>query len=190
MILKLLVSTPTVLAVMLLAGAAGCTTKLKQESAPHDHAKHDHAAQVHTRRDHATHGHAGHAHSGHSSTSDQATGATTAPAAQNYPDAVKQLRAHMSSLDAIIKSGDYDGVHDDCVAAGKLGDAIGALAAAQGSPVPKEEVSEVTGAGKELSSAARSLHKAAHNDDLARVKADHAQMQKLVESLAGHVRQP
>lgn len=49
---------------------------------------------------------------------------------------------------------------------------------------------DVTTAGTELKHASRTFHKAAHNDDLATVKADYARMNKLIDSLARHVPQP
>ena len=183
---KPVVGAPIVLAALALAGAVSCNSKPKQDPAPHDHAKHGHAAQDEAARAPAKHGHAG-----HSAPSDPAdAAATAAPAARNYADAVKRLRAHLASLDAIIESGYYDGVHKDCVAAARLGDSLGALAAAPGSPVPEDRVADVTAAGKEFSSAARSLHSAAHDDDLATVKRDRARMGQLVEALARHVPQP
>ena len=148
-----------------------------------DDSDHDHAAK---------HGHsAKHDHPGHGAPSDHAGAtSTTAPAAQNYADAIHEFRTHMASLAAILKSGDYDGVHKDSVAIGKLGESIGTLAAAQGSPVPSDNLKDVKAAGTELAAAARSFHKAAHNDDLPRVKADYAQMGKLIDSLARHVPRP
>ena len=159
----------TVLAALILAGPASCAKDAKDDGA----AKHDHAA---------------HGPSGHSATSDHSGAApTTAPAARNYADAIKRFRARMASLDAILKSGDYDAVHKDSVAIGKLGDSLGALAAAPGSPVLRDQVEAVTAAGKELAAAARSFHSAAHDEDLATVKADYARMGKLIDSLARHV---
>jgi len=185
--LKLVVGAPTVLCAIILAGPASCNTSPK-----HDHVADDPAAVEQTTRDHSPQHHAageqpGHDHTVHPATSHKSAAAATAPTAQNYTDAITQLQARMSSLDAILKSRDYDRVHDDCVAIGHLGESLGSLSAAQGSPVPKEKVAEVTSAGEQLSSAARSLHKAAHNDELAQVKADYARMSKLVESLGRHV---
>ena len=168
----------TILGALMFAGPASCAKDAKDDAAKHDHAKHGHAK----------HGHAKHGHSGHSATSDHSGAApTTAPAARNYADAIRQFRMRMASLDAILKSGDYDGVHKDSVAIAKLGDSLGALAAAPGSPVPRDRVKDVTTAGTELAAAARSFHSAAHDEDLATVKADYARMGTLIDSLARHV---
>lgn len=158
---RLVVGGSTVLVVLMLMGPVSCT-----KAAKHDHSAHDHA-------DHAP-------------TADQ----SAAPAAQNYADAVKQLQARMASLDAILRSGEYDDVHKDSVAIRKLCDSIGALAAAPNSGVPKEKVTEVTAAAKELSAATHSFHGSAHDEDLPQVKQLYARMGKLIESLAAYVPQP
>ena len=158
---KLVIGGPTILAILVLSGGVSCTKQAK-----HDHSAHDHL-------DHAA-----------------APDESAVPAAQNYADAVKQLRARMTSLDAILKSGEYDKVHKDSVAIGKLGKSIGSLAAAPNSPVPKDQVKEVTAAGTELFAASRSFHGAAHEEDLPQVKEHYAQMGELVESLAQHVSGP
>ena len=150
---------------LILAGPVSCAKD----------AKHDHAAA----RDHS---------GGHGSASHH--GAEAPVAARNFAEAVRQLQTRMASLDTIIKSGDYDGVHDDCVAIGKLGESLGALAATEASGVSKGKVSDVSAAGQELSTAARGLHKAAHNDQPATVKGEYARMVKLVESLGSLARQP
>jgi hypothetical protein len=154
----------------ILAGSVSCAKDTK-----HDHAEHDHAAA----RDHS---------GGHGEASHHAAEAPVT--AQNFADAVKQLRGHMASLDVILKSGDYDGVHKDSVAIGKIGESVGSLASVQGSPVPHDRVKDVTAAGAELAAASRSFHKAAHNDDLATVKERYIRMGALIDSLARHVAQP
>jgi hypothetical protein len=168
--LKLSVGGATALAVLILGGPLSCA-----KQAEHDHSAHDHA------------NHSAHDHADHSAASDN----SAVPAAQNYADAIRQIQGHMTSLDAIIKSGKYDAVHNDCVAIGKLCDAIdgaGGLAAAQDSPVPKDKVNGVAEAANQISAASRSLHKAAHADDLPQVKADYARMSNLVESLTRYTR--
>ena len=202
---KPVAAAPIVLAALALAGPVSCNSESKQATAPHDHAAqdkaaqgkaapapapHDHAAQDKAAQATAPHDHAAGGHSGHAAPSDPPDAAAGAPAARDYADAVAQLRARLASLDAIIASGDHDAVHKDCVAAGRLGNALGALAAAPGSPVPQDQVADVTASGKELAAAARSLHTAAHDDDLATVKKDRARMGQLVDSLARHVPQP
>ena len=153
----------------------GCKSK--------DQPDHNHAAKP----DHAVK----QDHSGHAAASDDSGAtATTAPAAENYADALAQIRTHMTSLDAILKSGDYDAVHKDSVAIGKLGKSLGALASEQGSPVPKDKVTDVTAAGTELAAASRSFHSAAHEPDLPKVKEHYAHMGKLVESLARYAAKP
>lgn len=148
-----------------------------------DHSDHDHAAK----HDHAVK----QDHSGHAATSDHSGAtATTVPAAQNYADAIAQIRAHMTSLDTILKSGDYDAVHKDSVAIGTLGKSLGALATASNSPVPKGKVTDVTAAGTELAAASRSFHTAAHEPDLPKVKEHYAHMGQLVESLARYAATP
>lgn len=156
-----------VLAALVLSGPASCTKAAKHDPAAHDH-------------------------SGHSAMSDHSTSpaATTAPAARDYADAMEQLRARMTSLDVILKSGEYDDVHKDSVAIGRLGKSLGALAGAPNSPVPKDKVADVTAAGTELAAAARSFHSAAHESDLPKVREDYAHMGELVESLARYVAQP
>lgn len=151
----------TVLAALILTGPASCMKPAKQVRAAHDH-------------------------SGNSAMSDHPA-AEAAPAARNYADAITQLRARMVSLDAILKSGDYDAVHKDSVAIGALGKSLGAMAGAANSPVPKDQVADVTAAGTELAAASRSFHTAAHEPDLPKVKEHYAHMGKLVESLARYV---
>ena len=153
---KSVAAVPAVLAALAFAGPLSCIREAK-----HDHQAHDHA--------------------GHPATSD-ASAAT--PAAKTYADAIQQLRAHMTSLDAILKSGEYDAVHKDSVAIGKIGDSLGALASAPGSPVPQDKVKDVTTAGAEIKAASRTFHKAAHDDDLATVKGEYARMGRLIDSLA------
>jgi hypothetical protein len=158
---------------MLLAGPVGCGGNAKRDRPGDGHVTHQHAAG-----NHAAQGHAAHGQSGHSGDL-----ATTAPAPRDYADAIAQLRAHMASLDSILKSGDYDAVHKDSVAICKIGESVGALAAAPGSHVPPEQVKAVTSDGAELSAKSRSFHKAAHSDDLATVRADFARMGQLIDSL-------
>ena len=155
-------------AALVLVAAVSCNSKPRQDRTGHDHGSHDHST--------------GGAASGDA--------AATAPATRDYADAVAQLRAQMASLDAILKSGDYDGVHKDSVAIGKIGQSIGALAAAKGSPVPKVKVTEVTAEGQELAAAARSFHHAAHEPDLPKVNEHYAHMRKLIDGLALHVPKP
>ena len=154
---KPVVSGLTALSVFVLAGTVSCA---KQE-------KHDHSA----------HG---------PSEQSQSHDPSVAPAAQSYADAVRQIRGHMASLDAIIKSGDYDAVHNDCVAIGRLSKSLAELAGRPNSPVPKDKLQEVSGAAGELAVAQRSLHSAAHDDDVPKVKEHYAHMGRLVESLARH----
>ena len=151
-----------VMALMILAGPVSCSHEAK-----HNHKAHD--------------------HSRHSATSEESA---ATPAPRRYADAIQQLRAHMMSLDAILKSGDHDAVHKDSVAIGKIGESLGALASAPDSPVPQSKVKDVTTTGAELKTASRIFHKAAHNDELATVNAEYARMGKLIDSLAQHVPQP
>ena len=58
------------------------------------------------------------------------------------------------------------------------------MAAAHGSPVPKDKLNDVSESTKQLATANRSLHKAAHADDLPQVKADYTRTGDLVGSLA------
>jgi hypothetical protein len=124
-------------------------------------------------------------HHDHEHHPDESAGSAT-PAAHDYADAVKQIQAHMVSLDAIIKSGEYDSVHKDCVAIGKLCDSLRALAAAEGSRVPKDKLDEVAESAKQLSAASRDLHHAAHSDDVAKLKLNYEQMTRLVASLSNY----
>ena len=127
------------------------------------------------------HDHSAHEHADHSA----------APVARDYADAIGQIQNHMTSLDVIIQSGKYDAVHKDCVAIEKLCDSVGSaggLAAAQGSPVPTDKVNGVSESAKQLAAVSRSLHKAAHADDPAQVKADFARMGELAGSLARYTR--
>jgi hypothetical protein len=163
---------------LILAGPISCTKDQAATTATEAHPGHHHAAM----HDHGTAGH-DHAAGTHDSSAHAAEDAVTA---KNYADAVKQIQSRMASLDAIIKSGDYDAVHKDCVAIGKLGESIGDLAAAQDSGVPKDEVESLRDAGKELAAAQKGLHKAAHGDDLATVKEQYVRMGKLLESLANY----
>lgn len=158
---KPVVGGSTVLAALILSGPVSCT-----KAAKHDHSAHDRP--------------------GDSAMSDHSP-ATAAPAARNYADAIEQLRTRMTSLDAIVKSGEYDDVHKDSVAIGKLCGSLGAMAAAPNSSVPRDKVTEVTAAATELSAAARSFHSAAHDEDLPQVKAHYAHMSRLVHSLAAYV---
>lgn len=179
---NMLCANSTILAALslMLAGPISCAKNAQPGNDEHEHATpqsgeipyatshHDHA-DGHTRADHAV---------------------EPSATARNYADAVKQLQARLASLDTIIKSGQYDDVHKDCVAIGELGGSIGALATAEDSGVPKDKVESLRAAGKELADASRSLHKAAHSDDLATVKAEYAHMGKLIDSLATYVSRP
>ena len=151
----------TAFLMLILSGPLGCSGHTSHD---HDH-PHDH-----------DHDHASHSHPDDSA----------APVAGSYADAIQQMRTHMTSLDAIIKSGNYDAVHKDSVAISKLCDLIGGsggLAATNGS-VPKDKLSEVSDSAKQLSEASRSLHHAAHAGDINQVRADYARMRELVDSLA------
>ena len=173
---KSVAAIPTVVAALSFTGPVSCSQEAK-----HDHKGHGHSGHS------AQHDQKAHDHSGHSATSD---GSAATPAPRTYAEAIQRLRAHMMSLDAILKSGDHDAVHKDSVAIGKIGESLGALASAPGSPVPEDKVKDVTTAGAELKTASRTFHTAAHDADLATVKADYARMGKLVDSLARHVPQP
>src|SRR6058998_752003 len=94
----------------------------------HDHVQHDHGDHAAMSQHH------------HDATSDQ----SQAVMAHSFADAVKQMQARMISLDAIMKSGKYDEVHNDSEAIRKLCASLGELAAAQNSLVPKDKVNEVT----------------------------------------------
>ena len=164
---------------LILVGPISCAKDQAAATPTEAHPGHDHAAMQ-------DHGAAGHEHSA-STHGSSAHAAEEAVAANNYADAVKQIQSRMASLDAIIKSGDYDAVHKDCVAIGKLGESIGDLAAAQDSGVPKDKVESLRDAGKELATAQKSLHKAAHGDVLTTVKEQYVRMGKLLESFANYV---
>ena len=186
---KSVAAVPAVVVALIFTGPIACSQDAKTDQRSHDHAghavKHD---RSHDRSGHAAqHDRKAHDHSGHSAASDESA---ETPAPRTYADAIQQLRAHMKSLDAILKSGDHDAVHKDSVAIGKIGESLGALASAPESPVPQNKVKDVTTAGADLRTASRTFHKAAHNDDLATVKADYAHMNKLIDSLARHVPQP
>lgn len=158
---KSIVGVTTALAVLTLGGPLSCAGQ----------AKHDHSA---------------HEHADHSASPEH----SAAPVVRDYADAIGQIQNHMTLLDAIIKSGKYDAVHKDCLAIEKVCDSLGdggGLAAAQGSPIPKDKVNDVSESAKQLAATSRSLHKAAHADDLPQVKADYARMGELVGSLARYV---
>ena len=165
--LKSSVGTSMVVAIVALTLPVSCA-----KQADHDHMQHDH-----TDHDAMSHHH-------HDAASDE----SSAVMAHSYADAVKQMQARMTSLDAIMKSGKYDEVHNDSEAIRKLCNSIGDLAAAQNSPVPKDKVKEVTDTATELSAAARSFHGASHDEDLPQVKEHYAHMKRLVDSLAQYVR--
>ncbi len=165
---KSTIGTSMVVAVVALTLPVSCA-----KQADHDHMQHDHS-------DHADMSH----HHHDDATSDQ----STKPVAQSYADAVKQIQSHMTSLDAIMKSGKYDDVHKDSEAIRQLCASLAQLAAAENSPVPKEKVKDVTEMANELSAASRSFHSAAHDEDLPQVKEHYAHMTRLVESLAQYAR--
>ena len=133
-------------------------------------------------RDQAKHDHSAHEHSDRGAVG----GDPAAPAAGTYADAVGEIRTRMTSLDAILKSGDYDSVHKDSVAIGRLCKSLPGLAAAPNSGVPKDRVKDVTDAAAELATVSREFHSAAHDEDAVRVKEHYAHMGRLVESLAEH----
>jgi hypothetical protein len=111
-------------------------------------------------------------------------GSSSAPVPKSYAEAVRQMRLLLASLDATIKSGQYDNVHHDSQALRRICGSIKELATAQSSPVPKDKVNEVTELASQLSSATDDFHDAAHDGDLQRLKERYAQMVKLVDSLA------
>lgn len=147
-------------------------------------------------RDQAVHGHEGrgaeahaanpHAHSGHPSHSAPDEPAVV-PAA-SYSDAVKRIQTHLASIDEIVKAGKYDDVHDDSEAIRKLCADVVKLAPTRDSGVPPERVQEVTAWANELSTASRSLHSAAHDDDVPRLREQYARMTRLLGSLQSFVR--
>ena len=166
-LLKSSIGTSMVVAAVALTLPVSCA-----KQADHDHMQHDRAD------------HAAMSQHQHDAISDQ----SPAVMAQTYADAVKQMQARMTSLDAIMKSGKYDEVHTDSEAIRKLCSSIGELAAAQNTPVPKDKVKEVTDMAAELSAAARSFHSASHDEDLPQVKEHYAHMKRLVDSLAQYAR--
>src|SRR5437667_11410663 len=125
------------------------------KQADHDHMQHDHMD------------HDAMSHHRHDATTEQ----SSTVMAHSYADAVKQMQARMTSLDAIIKSGKYDEVHKDSEAIRQLCGSLGELAASQNSPVPKDKVKDVIQIANELSAASRSFHSSAHDDDLPQIKA-------------------
>lgn len=161
------IGTSMVVAVVALTLPVSCA-----KQADHDHMQHDQPD------------HADMSHHHHEETSDQ----SSAVMAHSYADAVKQMQARMTSLDAMMKSGKYDEVHNDSEAIRKLCSSIGELAAAQNSPVPKDKVKEVTDIAAELSAASKSFHSASHDEDLPQVKEHYAHMKRLVDSLAQYAR--
>ena len=159
------IGTSMVVAAVALTLPVSCAKQADHDHMQHDHMDHDAMSQHH-----------------HDAASDE----SSAVMAHSYADAVKQMQARMTSLDAIMKSGKYDEVHNDAEAIRKLCGSIGELADAQNSPVPKDKVKEVTDLAAELSAAARSFHNASHDEDLPQVKQHYAHMKRLVDSLAAY----
>lgn len=99
---KFVSDIPAVVAALVFTGPVSCSQDAKPDQRAHDHTGHA-----------AKHDHKAHDHSGNSAASDESA---ATPAPRTYADAIRQLRAHMVSLDAILKSGDHDAVHKDSVA--------------------------------------------------------------------------
>ncbi len=114
--------------------------------------------------------------------------------AGSFADAANRIAADVKAMDAALASGSIAGVSDKANAVATLAKALGALALAKESGVPREKVKGINLAGKELAEAADNLHNIADAGDVAKsnaafapVKAAAAKVAALAPAMAeGH----